>query len=158
MSKTVHNCTRDEGGPFGFGDQESIPSHRVLLRPKSVVVSVAENAGTRFRQARSREASAGEPLQNDVKALECPPIAIGLPRSGTISPAPSPPPARILNLSGLPQSSSAYTPPLVATPLVAGFLPRQRGCSNLPAKAISARPISASMISTLWSARRNAYD
>ena len=24
----MRNCTRDEGGPFGFGNQELIPSHR----------------------------------------------------------------------------------------------------------------------------------
>jgi hypothetical protein len=30
----VCNCTRDEGRPFGFGDQEPIPSHRKLLRSK----------------------------------------------------------------------------------------------------------------------------
>ena len=41
----MRNCTRDEGGPFGFGDQEPIPSHRELLRPKSVVVSVAGTPG-----------------------------------------------------------------------------------------------------------------
>ena len=28
----VHNCTRDEGGPFGFGNQVLISSHRKLLR------------------------------------------------------------------------------------------------------------------------------
>ena len=39
------NCTRDEGGPFGFGDQELISSHRKLLRSKAVVVSVAEKSG-----------------------------------------------------------------------------------------------------------------
>ena len=30
----MRNYTRDEGGPFGFGDQESIPSHRELVWPK----------------------------------------------------------------------------------------------------------------------------
>jgi hypothetical protein len=45
VQTALRNSTRDEGGPFGFGDQESIPSHRKLLRPKSVVVSVAEKAG-----------------------------------------------------------------------------------------------------------------
>jgi hypothetical protein len=54
----VRNCTRDEGGPFGFGNQVLISSHRKLLRSKAVVVSVAETPG-----ARSREASASEPLQ-----------------------------------------------------------------------------------------------
>jgi hypothetical protein len=42
----MRNCSRDEGGPFGFGDQVPIPSHRKLLRSRAVVVSVAENAGT----------------------------------------------------------------------------------------------------------------
>jgi len=32
-------------GPFGFGNQVLIPSHRELLRPKAVVVSVAETQG-----------------------------------------------------------------------------------------------------------------
>jgi hypothetical protein len=41
----VRNCTRDEGGPFGFGDQVLIPSHREPLRSKAVVVSVAETPG-----------------------------------------------------------------------------------------------------------------
>jgi hypothetical protein len=41
----LRNSTRDEGGPFGFGDQESIPSHRKLPRSKAVVVSVAEKSG-----------------------------------------------------------------------------------------------------------------
>jgi len=27
----ARNCTRDEGGPFGFGRQGPIPSHRKLL-------------------------------------------------------------------------------------------------------------------------------
>ena len=31
--------------PFGFGNQESIPSHRKLLWSKAMVVSVAEKAG-----------------------------------------------------------------------------------------------------------------
>src|SRR5215831_21050909 len=30
----ARNCTRDEGGPFEFGDQEPISSHRKLLRAK----------------------------------------------------------------------------------------------------------------------------
>lgn len=58
----MRNCTRDEGGPFGFGDQEPIPSHRELLRPKSVVVSVAETpdeipAGMVERGERKRTAA-----------------------------------------------------------------------------------------------------
>jgi len=31
----ARNCTRDEGGPFEFGDQEPISSHRHKLTPKS---------------------------------------------------------------------------------------------------------------------------
>jgi hypothetical protein len=65
----MRNCTRDEGGPFGFGNQVLISSHRKLLRSRAVVVSVAEKTGTRFRQARSREASASKPLQKCRKAI-----------------------------------------------------------------------------------------
>ena len=36
----MRNCTRDEGGPFGFGNQVLISSHRKLLLSKAVVVSV----------------------------------------------------------------------------------------------------------------------
>ncbi len=39
------NCMRDEGGPFGFGNQVLIPSHRKLLWSKAMVVSVAETPG-----------------------------------------------------------------------------------------------------------------
>src|SRR6516165_9665736 len=65
----MRNCSRDEGGPFGFGDQEPIPSHRKLLRSKAVVVSVAETSGQGSRQAGSREASASEPLQKRRKRI-----------------------------------------------------------------------------------------
>jgi hypothetical protein len=41
----MRNCTGDEGRPFGFGDQELIPSRRKLLRSKAVVVSFPEKAG-----------------------------------------------------------------------------------------------------------------
>jgi len=41
----MRNCAGDEGGPFGFGDQEPIPSHRKLLLSKATVVSVAETPG-----------------------------------------------------------------------------------------------------------------
>jgi len=41
----MRNCTRDEGGPFGFGDRELIPSHRKLLLSKAMVVNVAETSG-----------------------------------------------------------------------------------------------------------------
>jgi len=39
------NCTRDEGGPFEFGNQVLISSHRKLPRSRAVVVSVAETPG-----------------------------------------------------------------------------------------------------------------
>ena len=45
VQTAVRNCTRDEGGPFGFGDQELIPSYRKLLWSKAMVVSVAEKSG-----------------------------------------------------------------------------------------------------------------
>ena len=55
----ARNCTRDEGGPFEFGDQEPISSHRKLLRAKAVVVSVAETPGQDFgRHGRERRAQA----------------------------------------------------------------------------------------------------
>jgi hypothetical protein len=41
----MRNCSRDEGGPFGFGDQEPIPSHRKLLSSKAMVVNLAETSG-----------------------------------------------------------------------------------------------------------------
>jgi hypothetical protein len=39
------NCTRDGGGPFGFGNQVPISSHRKLLSSKAMVVNVAETSG-----------------------------------------------------------------------------------------------------------------
>jgi hypothetical protein len=44
----VRNCTRDEGRPFGFGNQVLIPSHRKLLRSKAMVVNVAEKSEEDF--------------------------------------------------------------------------------------------------------------
>ena len=41
----MRNCTRDGGGPFEIGNQVLISSHRKLLLPKAMVVSVAETAG-----------------------------------------------------------------------------------------------------------------
>jgi hypothetical protein len=38
----MRNCTRDEGGPFGFGNQVLISSHRKLLWSKAVVVLCQE--------------------------------------------------------------------------------------------------------------------
>jgi hypothetical protein len=41
----MRNCTRDEGGPFEFGNQVLISSHRKLLSSKAMVVNVAETLG-----------------------------------------------------------------------------------------------------------------
>jgi hypothetical protein len=41
----LRNCTRDEGGPFEFGNQVLISSHRKLLWSKAPVVNVAEKLG-----------------------------------------------------------------------------------------------------------------
>ena len=56
----MRNCTRDEGGPFGVGNQVLISSHRKLLRSKAVVVSVAETLDMIW-QVRLREASESKP-------------------------------------------------------------------------------------------------
>ena len=65
----MRNCTRDEGGPFGFGNQVLISSHRKLLWSKAVVVSVAEAPGQDSgRQGRERR-SASEPLQKCRKRI-----------------------------------------------------------------------------------------
>ena len=69
LSTTVRNCTRDEGGPFEIGNQVLISSHRKLLSSKAMVVSVAETAGARSRQARLREASVSEPLMTCRKRI-----------------------------------------------------------------------------------------
>ena len=45
VQTAARNCTRDEGGPFGFGNQVLIPSHRELLSSKAMVVNVAETSG-----------------------------------------------------------------------------------------------------------------
>ena len=45
VQTALRNCTRDEGGPFGFGRQGLIPSYRKLLWSKAMVVSVAEKSG-----------------------------------------------------------------------------------------------------------------
>jgi len=62
ISSAARNCTKDEGGPFEFNDQEPVSSHRKLLRVKAVVVSVAEtpdkiSAGTVERGERKRIAA-----------------------------------------------------------------------------------------------------
>ena len=48
----MRNCTRDEGGPFGFGNQVLISSHRKLLRSKAVVVSVAVKLGPKVQDGK----------------------------------------------------------------------------------------------------------
>jgi hypothetical protein len=40
----MRNCTRDEGGPFEFGNQVLIPSHRNLLRSKAVAMLLSIDA------------------------------------------------------------------------------------------------------------------
>ena len=57
----MRSCTRDEGRPFEVGNQVLISSHRKLLSLTATVVNVAGKAGTRFRQARLREANVSEP-------------------------------------------------------------------------------------------------
>jgi hypothetical protein len=51
----MRNCARDEGGPFGFGDQEPISSPRELLRSKAVVVSAASGPQGALQNPRSLE-------------------------------------------------------------------------------------------------------
>ena len=63
------NCTRDEGGPFEFGNQVLISNHRKLLSPKATVVNVAEASGIFSGTVWSREASASEPLQKRRKRI-----------------------------------------------------------------------------------------
>ena len=45
VQTAMRNCTRDEGGPFEFGNQVLISSHRKLLSSKAMVVNVAETSG-----------------------------------------------------------------------------------------------------------------
>ena len=52
-----------EGGPFGFGNQVLISSHRKLLSSKAMVVNVAETSGYDLGRYGQREASASEPLR-----------------------------------------------------------------------------------------------
>jgi hypothetical protein len=68
----LRNCMGDGGGPFEFGNQVLISSHRELLRPKVVVVSVAEKSGQdprrhgRERHGRGeRKQTAGEVSKAD---------------------------------------------------------------------------------------------
>ena len=67
------NCTRDGGGPFGFGNQMLISSHRKLLSSKAMVVNVAETSGYdlgrygRERRAQANRCGSVEMRLDDVK-------------------------------------------------------------------------------------------
>jgi len=61
------NCTRDEGGPFEFGNQVLISSHRKLLWSKAMVVSVAEKSDM-IPSGKVREAGASGPSVEVSKA------------------------------------------------------------------------------------------
>jgi hypothetical protein len=69
----TRNCTRDEGGPFGFGNQVSISSHHKLLSSKATVVNVAETSGHdpgrhgRERRAQANRCGSVEMRLGDVK-------------------------------------------------------------------------------------------
>ena len=69
----MRNCTIDEGGPFGFGNQVPISSHRKLLSPKAMVVNVAETPGRdsgrhgRERRAQANRCRSVESCSDDVK-------------------------------------------------------------------------------------------
>src|SRR6516225_6194860 len=59
VQTALRNCSRDEGGPFEFGNQVLISSHRKLLRSKAMVVNVAETLGLDpSRYGRERRAQA----------------------------------------------------------------------------------------------------
>ena len=55
--------------PLGIGDQEPVSNHRELLSLRAMVVSVAEKAGRRSRQVRSKETSESEPPMNCRKRI-----------------------------------------------------------------------------------------
>jgi hypothetical protein len=67
------NCTRDGGWPFGFGNQVSISSRRMLLSSKAAVVNVAETSGHdpgrhgRERRAQANRCGSVEMRLGDVK-------------------------------------------------------------------------------------------
>ena len=86
----VWSCVRDEGGPLAAGDQEPAANHRELLSSRAMVVSVAEKAGRRSRQVRSRETSESEPPMNCRKRIVDVRTGIGghpgISRSGVLKP------------------------------------------------------------------------
>src|SRR6516164_7694118 len=63
------NCTGDEGGPFGFGDQVADPKPPQAAAVKSRGGERCGKVGTRSRQVWSREASASEPSMKCRKLL-----------------------------------------------------------------------------------------
>ena len=58
--KTVRNCTKDEGGPFGVALQGEAPNHLKLLWLKAPVVSVEEKAH-KMCQVGTKKMSESEP-------------------------------------------------------------------------------------------------
>src|SRR6516164_5850341 len=59
VQTALRNCTRDEGGPFEFGNQVLISSHRKPLSSKAMAVNVAETLGHDLsRHGRERRAQA----------------------------------------------------------------------------------------------------
>ena len=73
VQTAMRNCTRDEGGPFEFGNQVLISSHRKLLSSKAMVVNVAETSGHdpgrhgRERRAQANRCRSVESGLDDVK-------------------------------------------------------------------------------------------
>src|SRR5262245_23771318 len=61
VQTALRNCTGDEGGPFGFGDQVADPKPPQAAAVKSRGGERCGKVGTRSRQVWSREASASEP-------------------------------------------------------------------------------------------------
>jgi hypothetical protein len=90
----MRNCTRDEGGPFGFGNQVLISSHCKLLLSKATVVSVAKRwdripAGTVERVAEKPSDRSSSPRiaisQRGIKHMHG--ITLQTPRKRTFSAA-----------------------------------------------------------------------
>jgi hypothetical protein len=54
----VHNCTRDEGEPFGFGDQEPISSHRIVGRHAGLAEQAHDERTTKAMSERIKLAQA----------------------------------------------------------------------------------------------------
>jgi len=69
VQTALRNCTGDEGGPFGFGDQVADPKPPQAAAVKSRGGERCGKVGTRSRQVWSREASASEPSMKCRKLL-----------------------------------------------------------------------------------------